>query len=261
MRTIFEPRAGGTQAWQSLAEQEKFLLVVPNAVNPETGDTQGDQQSWNDCRLPVAGTRTNTTADDVGFVRQIITWARTNYQIDNQRVYATGASNGGMMSYRLAIELSDRIAAVAVFIANLPAASECKPASQPVPIAIINGTKDPIMPWDGGNILGDGGKVLSTPATVAYWLKVNHSAGRSVQIHHLPDRDESDNSYIISNFYPATNRGAEVLFDRVEGGGHTMPSIEYQVPRFVQRRLLGVQNHDLEGAKAAWMFLRRQTLR
>jgi polyhydroxybutyrate depolymerase len=261
MRTMLESRAGGSQAWQTLAETEKFLLVVPNGVNPDTGDTQGDRQNWNDCRLTVAKTRTEATVDDVGFVRKIIDWAGTNYQIDTTRVYATGASNGGMMSYRLAIEIPDKIAGVVAFIANLPAESECKPATRPIPIAIVNGTQDPIMPWDGGNISGEGGKVLSTTATIEYWLRVNNSARRTVQMRRLPNRNPTDNSSIISRFYPASANGAEVLFLEVEGGGHGMPSIEYEVPRWLQRRLLGVQNRDLEGAKVAWLFLRRQQLR
>jgi polyhydroxybutyrate depolymerase len=145
MRKIFGANSGGTLAWQPLAETEKFLLVVPNGVS-ETGDTQGDRQNWNDCRPPVASSRTRTTADDVGFIRQLVTWASTQYGIDRRRVYATGASNGGLMSYRLGIELNDQIAAVAAFIANLPAASECRNAARPIPIMMSNGTADPLMP-------------------------------------------------------------------------------------------------------------------
>jgi polyhydroxybutyrate depolymerase len=260
MRKLFQSNAGGTQAWEPLAEKQKFLLVVPNGINPETGDAKGDKQNWNDCRKPIAGTGTNTTADDVGLTRQLIDWAAKNYQIDNKRVYATGSSNGGLMSYRVAIEMSDRIAAVSAFIANMPADSECKPAARSVPIMITNGTEDPVIPWAGGDMLGGGGEVLSFQETLKYWLRVNRSAPRSVKINQLPDLDRTDGSYITTMFYPATRSGADVLFYSVVGGGHTMPSIEYEVPRFIQRRLLGRQNHDLEGAKAAWDFLSRYQL-
>jgi polyhydroxybutyrate depolymerase len=260
MRKIFGPNAGGTQAWQPLAESEKILLVVPNGTNPRTGDARGNNQNWNDCRKPVVGTRTNTTADDVGFTRQLIAWASANYQIDRTRVYATGASNGGEMSYRLGIELSDKVAAIAAFIANIPVDGECKPAIQPVPIMIANGTADTWMPWAGGDVIWHGGKVLSARQTLEYWLNINRSDRRSAQNLRLPDIDRSDNSSITSTFYPTTATGADVLFYRVEGGGHTMPSIQYKVPRFIQRRLVGQQNHDLEGARAAWSFLSRQRL-
>ncbi len=260
MRKIFERNAGGTQEWQPLAEKEKFLLVVPNGVNPQTGDTQGDRQNWNDCRQSIPGTRTGSTADDVGLTRQLIAWASAHYQIDQRRVYATGASNGGEMSYRLAIELSDRVAAVAAFIANLPKDSECKPATHPVPILIMNGTQDPLMLWGGGRVTGGGGEVFSAQATLDYWLRINRSDTKLAKTRRLPNLNRTDNSSIIETIYPARPTGAEVWFYKVEGGGHSMPSIKYEIPRFLQRRLLGVQNKDLEGADAAWSFLSRQRL-
>jgi polyhydroxybutyrate depolymerase len=260
MRKIFGRNAGGTQEWQPLAEKEKFLLVVPNGVNPQTGDTQGDQQNWNDCRQSIPGTPTGSTADDVRFTRQLIAWAALHYPIDQRRVYATGASNGGEMSYRLAMELSDQVAAVAAFIANLPKDSECKPATHPVPIMILNGSQDPLMLWQGGRVAGGGGEVVSAQATLDYWLRINRSETKLAKTRRLPDLNRTDDSYIVETIYPARPAGAEVWFYKVEGGGHSMPSIKYAIPQFIQRRLLGFQNQDLEGADAAWSFLSRQRL-
>jgi polyhydroxybutyrate depolymerase len=259
MSKIFQENAGGSQAWQPLADQEKFLLIVPNGVNPATGSGQGDRQNWNDCRPPIAGSRTATTADDVDFTRQLIAWAGNTQQIDPRRIYATGASNGGEMSYRVAIELSDKIAGAAAFIANMPANSECQSPTQPVPMMIMNGTEDPIMPWAGGVVAGDAGEVLSTQATLDYWLKVNRSAIRRNQSQALANPNRTDNSSITETRYPARPQGAEVLFYQVEGGGHVMPSIAYPVSRIAQRRVIGMQNRDVEGAAIAWEFLKRQT--
>jgi polyhydroxybutyrate depolymerase len=258
MTKIFQPNAGGSQAWPPLADREKFLLIVPNGVNPATGDGQGDRQNWNDCRPAVAGSRTATTADDVEFTRQLIAWSETHYAIDSHRVYATGASNGGEMAYRLAIELSDKIAGAAAFIANLPATSDCQAATQPVPMMIMNGTADPLMPWSGGMVNGDAGEVLSTQATLDYWLKVNRSATRLPPTRKLPNLDVTDSSSILETTYPARPAGAEVVFYQVEGGGHAMPSRQYPLSPLIQRRLTGPQNRDLEGAEAAWAFLKRQ---
>jgi polyhydroxybutyrate depolymerase len=258
MRKIFGPNAGGTQAWPELAEAEKFLLVVPNGVNLQTGDTQGDRQSWNDCRKSDAGTGANALADDVGLTRQLITWATSNYRVDPQRVYATGASNGGMLTYRLAAELGDKIAAGAAFIANLPADSECRPLTRPVPMMIVNGTADPIMPWNGGNIAGERGRVLSAEQTVQYFL--GGPSALPPQRRPVPDLNRRDNSMVTILFYPATARHPEVSFYRVDGGGHTMPSMRYPIPPLFQRRLVGTQNQDMEGARAAWRFLSRHRL-
>jgi polyhydroxybutyrate depolymerase len=257
MRKIFGSNAGGTQAWPELAEAEKFLLVVPNGVNLQTGDAQGDRQSWNDCRKSDAGTGANTQADDVGLMRQLIAWATSNYRVDLQRVYATGSSNGGMLTYRLAAELSDKIAAGAAFIANLPADSECRPLTRPVPMMIVNGTADPLMPWNGGEIAGERGKVLSAEQTVQYFLG---GSSAPPQRRPIPDLNRRDNSTVTILFYPATARHPEVSFYRVDGGGHTMPSMRYPIPPLFQRRLLGTQNQDMEGARAAWRFLSRQRL-
>jgi polyhydroxybutyrate depolymerase len=106
--------AGGTQAWRDLAEENGFLLIVPNGTNARIGDPRGNDQNWNDCRS--AARVGETKADDVGFIIALVEWAQREMRIDPLRVYATGASNGGGMSYRLAIERPDRFAAVAVFI-------------------------------------------------------------------------------------------------------------------------------------------------
>jgi polyhydroxybutyrate depolymerase len=258
MRKVFEERAGGTQAWLALADRHKFLLVVPNGVNSESGDTNGDKQNWNDCRQQGAAI---DQIDDVGFTSKLIDWAGEKYQVDRTRVYATGASNGGMMSQRVAIELGNKVAAIASFIGNMPEPNECKAATRSVPVMMANGTEDPIMPWAGGEVAGGGGKVLSTPATLNYWLKVNRVEGVTPVTTQLPNLDPRDRSKVQLDRYEPRSNGAVVWFYKVVGGGHNMPSIQYETPRFMQRRLVGNQNHDMEGAEAAWNFLSRQRLR
>jgi polyhydroxybutyrate depolymerase len=253
MHKVVAANSGGAQAWSELAEREKFLLIVPNGVD-ETGDPAGDRQNWNDCRADQA-----TTADDVGFMRELMNWADATYTVNNRRIYATGASNGGMMAYRLGMEMPDRIAAIAAFVANLPADSECKPKNQPIPTLIANGTADPIMPWAGGTVAPDSGRVLSSQATVDYWLRVNRSDRATAQRSRLPNLNRRDQSTIDETRYPASPGGAIVLFYQVNGGGHAMPSQQYELPRVIQRRLVGLQNQDLEGAEAAWAFFKQQS--
>jgi polyhydroxybutyrate depolymerase len=257
MRKIFEERAGGTQAWLGLAEKHKFLLVVPNGVNAENKDTNGDKQHWNDCRQQGAAI---DAVDDVNFTRKLIAWAKKSYKVDRTRVYATGASNGGMMSQRLGIELSDQVAAIASFIGNMPEQNECKAATRPIPIMMVNGTEDPIIPWAGGQVLGGETKVVSATATLKYWLRVNGLERDNPTTLRLPNLDRRDRSTVVIDRYEPKTGGAPVWFYKVEGGGHTMPSIQYEIPRFTQRQLVGNQNRDLEGAEAAWNFLSRQRL-
>ena len=118
---------------------------------------------------------------------------------------------------------------------------------------IVNGTDDPLMPYEGGSIapaFGGLGTVASAEATRDYWVGVNQADTTQRRVEQLPDRDPSDGSVVICETDPPAGRsGAEVRFCRVEGGGHIMPSTEH--------RLRGRQNHDVEGARLAWSFSRR----
>ncbi len=254
MDELFYPNAGGTQAWPAMAEGNGFLLLVPNGIDMDTGSPRGNNQNWNDCRSPQAGGVTGSTADDVGFLMALADWAARSFPV-SWRVRVTGASNGGMMAYRLATERPERIAGVAAFIANLPAGGECPDPVHPVPILIVNGTADPITPYAGGQA-GDRGEVRSAEATRDAWLAANRADGLQRQVRTLPDLDTGDASIVVCESYPPSGSGSEVEYCRVEGGGHSMPSIAYQLPRWLEQ-IVGRQNHDVEGARLAWSFLSR----
>jgi polyhydroxybutyrate depolymerase len=255
MEQIFDPQSGGTQAWLSLAQQQEFLLIVPNGTNAETGETRGDRQNWNDCRRQSASL---DEVDDVDFTRQLIDWATSTQGANPRRIYATGSSNGGMMSYRAAIELGDRLAGVVAFVANMPQDNECPAANHTVPVAIVNGTADPIMPWAGGVVSGGDTTVVSTTDTVNYWLSVNRLNQVRPTVSNLPNVDRTDRSLVILRRYSSDHR--EVAYYEVVGGGHTMPSVQYEIPPLTQRRLVGNQNRDIEGSAIAWDFLQYQHL-
>lgn len=256
MDALFRSRAGGTNEWPAVADEEKFLLVVPNGINPETESPIGDNQFWNDCRAPGSVEGPQSTADDVGFVMELESWAASRFSTDSGRFYVSGVSNGGQMAYRLAIERPDRIAGVAAFIANLPVENECGRPSSPVPVFMANGTEDPITPFEGGQADGRG-PFLSAPDTRTQWVRANEADTTQRTETDLPDRNPDDGSVVICENDPAGEDGAPVRFCRVEGGGHTMPSIEHGLPRWV-RRIVGPQNRDVEGARRAWEFLRSQ---
>ena len=260
MRKIFNAEAGGTQTWLDLADAQGFVVLAPNGVNPRTGDAAGDFQNWNDCRR--AAGRSDTTADDVGFIVAAVDWVDAAIAIDRSRVYATGASNGGGMSYRLAIERPKVFAAAAVFIMNLPTDSECGPPLTPVPIFICNGTADPVVPWGGGGVAeGSRGSVTSAAATLAAWLAANHAGPAPSSTTTLPDLAPNDGCTVTMDRYLPGPGGSEVEFCTVTGGGHTMPSIAHPVSPLLLKLIgLGNQDRDLEGAREAWEFLSRQRL-
>ncbi|MDQ7017136.1 MAG: PHB depolymerase family esterase [Gammaproteobacteria bacterium] len=256
MDKLFRRFSGGSKEWPLLAEDEKFILMVPNGVNARTQKARGGSRNWNDCRIALKKGMASD-ADDVGFIKKLLIWSQNHLSINVQRIYLSGASNGGLMSYRLATELPDAFAAVAVFIANGAAKGECLQATQAVPIMIVNATQDPLMPWAGGEVKGGGGRVLSAEATLEYWLKVNkvkRDLGERVS---LPDLNKNDDSRVVKRLYPASKAGEEVWFYALKGAGHVSPSIKHEVPKWIQRALLGKQNKDMEGAAEAWRFFQR----
>jgi len=256
MRKILRKRAGGTQEWQSLAEKSGFLLLLPNGVNVKTGDTKGDKQNWNDCRIAVKGNNSSSTADDVGFVDQLLDWSVINFKINESRVYVTGASNGGMMSLRLITELSSRITAAAVFIAHQPEKTDCRKPTKPIPLLMMSATDDPLMLWQGGQIRGDGPMIMSAHDTLEYWLQVNKADKEKQKTRQLANINKKDDSVIIQTIYPANTGGQPVWFYKIQDAGHTMPSKKHKVP-FIARLLVGSQNKDLEATHEAWRFLQQ----
>lgn len=260
MRKIFSAHAGGMRQWLDIADREKFLLLIPNATNAKTGDPKGDKQNWNDLR--DAGITDKAGADDVGFLVQLLDWARDRYHYDPKRVFVTGASNGGMMTFRLLLEQPQRFTAAAAYIASLPATAPPRPAAgKRVPLMLFNGTRDPLIQWQGGEIRGERGTTMAIEPMVQWWREVNGVHDAPANTATLPDRDPDDGCRITrTEWQAATPDGAPLVFYRAEGGGHALPSIAHPLHLGpLWRRLIGPVCGDVEGAELAWEFFRRYT--
>lgn len=258
MRMLFSNNSGGSKEWPALAEKERFLLVIPNGVNPVNNDTFGNNQHWNELR--AAGMKRDSQADDVSFNRMAIQWIQTEYETDPKRVYLTGGSTGGMMVYRLLSELSDIVTAAAVFNANLPAdVTALKAPVKPRSLMIYTGTDDNIMKSGGGEITGQniGGQVMPADATIQWWVKANRTQASDPGSLYLPDKDPNDGCKIKIINFPAQPGGAPLTHYRGEGCGHAMPSIKhsFSANKF-QQGLAGNQSKDAEGAEIAWNFMK-----
>jgi polyhydroxybutyrate depolymerase len=108
--------------------------------------------------------------DDVAFLSALIDSLALRYRLDPDRIYSTGMSNGGFMSYELACQLSNRIAAIGSVTGSMIASrlSTCTP-SRPVPVIEIHGTADNTVPYDGGTILN----FVPVPTLLARWVQIN----------------------------------------------------------------------------------------
>lgn len=254
MRKIFRDKAGGTRAWLDVARREGVVLIVPNGTNRRSGDTAGDNQNWNDLRGDLGA----DGVDDVAFLRQLVVKQTRSLRLDPQRIYVTGASNGGMMTYRLLIETPELFAAGAAFIANLPeGASRLPKPSRPTPLMIVNGTADPLVRWEGGMVGRDRGVAVSTRETLDWWIAANRAQPQVARRESLPDLNRDDGCRLSLEVHAADRGGAPVWLYTADGGGHALPSIRYDIADSrIVRRIIGPVCKDAEGAELAWTFFR-----
>jgi len=254
MGKIFRPNAGATKEWLAMSDKYGFLLVVPNGANIKTGDTYGDNQTWNDGRADFRSPK--FPYDDVAFIRELLCYVNDTYHPDMSHVYVTGASNGGHMTNRLILESPELFSAAAPFIANtqtwIPLPQ--KPAL-PTPLLIGLGTEDRLNKFQGGSGLR-GVENLSAYESEAFWVKTN-SARLIPEKSVLPDLDPKDSCRIVLNRHDALPGGAPVHFYVMRGMGHQMPSIKHRIPdTFLIRQIFGNGCHDAEAAEMAWNFFR-----
>jgi polyhydroxybutyrate depolymerase len=231
--------------FDALADREGFIAIYPD----------GTLKQWNDGRLMAP------KSDDVGFVRAIIDEVEKTYKIDRKRIYATGMSNGAMMSQRLACEMSGTLAAVAPVAGTMPDdfAPRCSP-TEPISVLMIHGTDDPLVPYNGGSItLGQraiGGKVWSAADTIKYWAK-SDKCGEKPTTSMLPDAAPQDGTRISHDVYSGCAADTEVALLTVNGGGHTWPSgIQYLPERFI-----GKTSKDIDATETIWDFFAKHPMK
>jgi polyhydroxybutyrate depolymerase len=243
-----DPLTGG--ALRAEAARRGWLLVCPDGI----------AKGWNDGRpLTAARDRARVGVDDVGFLSALIERMVAEEHADPSRVYVTGISNGGFMALRLALERSERIAAVAAVAAGVPKALEHRRPANPVAVLFFNGTDDPLVPYVGGTIsvLGRSrGEVLSTPDSARWWAARDGCQGAPT-VQRLPDRDPDDGTRVTVETHESCEAGAEVVLYRVDGGGHTWPNGRQYAPRF----LVGRTTRDVDGTRAIFDFFARHVRR
>ncbi len=232
-----------------LARQEGFLVVYPEGID----------RHWNDGRGVNRYRTQRENIDDVGFIAALIDQLTKEFAIDSKRIYVTGASNGGLMTYRLGCELSEKIAAIAPVIAGMPEnlVSQCSP-SRPIPVMIINSKDDPLVPWDGGYIhFGQQtlGKILSTQESIEYWARHNGCLFPMVTEREL-NKDAKDGTKVIIQEYNGCDDATEVILYTIEGGGHTWPGGWQYFPE----KIIGKTSREIDANEVIWKFFKRHAL-
>jgi polyhydroxybutyrate depolymerase len=228
-----------------MANQAGFLAVYPNGSgrNPNF-------LTWNVGNCCGHAMRENV--DDVGFLRVLLDDLVRVGPIDESRIFATGISNGGMMAYRLASELSDRIAAIAS-VAGPVGTDSCR-ATRPVSVLHFHGTSDEFAPYNGGR----GKKSFSqadfrsVESSVRMWIEADGCPAQGAETR-LPDRNHDGTSVTKTEWGPGKAR-TEVVLYTIEGGGHTWPG------RQPPTSFLGLSTTEIDANEVMWEFFTRHPM-
>lgn len=221
-------------AFADLGEEEGFITVFPDGLGG----------AWNDGR-PDPGI---SLIDDLGYFDHVIGLLTRSLNIDPTRIYSTGYSMGGMMSYRLGCNFPDQIAAIASVASTMPMyiIDECD-AAPPLPVLVIQGTDDNVIPW-----VGMRGGYLSTVGTMRYWTQHNGCPDETELVME-PDTDPNDSTRVVSEQY--NNCTNEVMIYAIYRGGHTWPGGGLVAPVDI-----GVTSRDISATQVIWEFFQRHTL-
>lgn len=248
---VFHGRMGSPAAirietgygFDRLADRDGFVLAYP----------QGVEGRWTSCRK-TDNDPARRGVDDVAFFDFLVERLRRELHVDPARVFVAGVSNGGQFVYRLALERPRAIAGAAVFAAALPTPDDnlCARRGAPPPMMIVDGTDDPISPFEGGMVslfgFSDLGTVLSAPATARYFA----GPGPGPVSARLSARARGDRTWVERSVWHRAASGDVVLLS-VHGGGHVVPQAAYRPPR-----LLGRVTSAIDGPAEAWNFFGRQ---
>ncbi|MDY0076132.1 MAG: T9SS type A sorting domain-containing protein [Bacteroidales bacterium] len=217
-------------AFNQLADEQNFMVVYP----------QGIGNSWN---VDFGG---GSTADDVGFINALIDKLSGNFLVDKNRVYATGFSNGGFMSYRLAYELPEKIAAIAPVAGTIASQAFANwEATNAKPILHIHGTGDFIVPFDG-----IGGSIESVDTLLDFWIAFN-GCNSTPTVTELPDLVQ-EGSTVTQYEWNQCDSAKPIKLLKVINGGHTWPGTSASG--------IGIVNQDIIASEEIWNFVKNFSL-
>jgi polyhydroxybutyrate depolymerase len=232
--------------FERLADEHGFAVAYPNAY----------EGYWDVCNIVGDFSANGVIIDDVGFLTGLVDKLIIEIGVDPGGVFAAGSSRGGFMAFRLALEAPSRFRAVAAVSANVPSPEnlKCKPAGQGTSsVMIMNGTNDPLVPFDGGSVSLFGlfyrmGKVRSSRESGQYFADLNRITG-------TPERNETQaaDGVRVEQVLWRNNSNVEVELVAIHGGGHGIPQPYRRHPRG-----LGPSPKEPNGPGVIWAFFERQ---
>ena len=208
--------------FRDIADTANFIIVHPQGLLDNTGVTH-----WN---------LGQSNIDDIGFLNSLYSHLVSNYNINLDQVYSTGMSNGGYMSYYLACNMNDKIAAIASVTGAMGSFTQlnCNP-NHPTPVMEIHGTADFNVPF---NDIING---------IEYWRDYNN-CNLIADTTLMPDLNFGDLSTVKHIVYNNGDNGVTTELFKVLNGGHTWPGSNISI---------GVTNYDINASIEIWKFFSR----
>ena len=234
--------------WEALADSEGFVVIFPD----------GFEGHFNGCRKKGPYSANELDIDDIAYMRSIVGYAEERFAINAEEVIATGVSNGGQMALRMALEAPEMIALAAPIATAMPVAENmgCESSGRPASVLLMNGTDDPMNPYEGGTValyglVGDRGEVLSSAESAHYWASLAGHSSAPERLA-LPDLFAADDSTISLEQWIAPGK-ASIAHFTVHGGGHNAGHPDMRFPR-----AFGGTNRDYAAADLIWEFYLRE---
>jgi polyhydroxybutyrate depolymerase len=198
---------------------------------------QGLGRQWNDERAGGPG-----GADDVAFLNALVDRLVRDGIALPGHIYLAGISNGGMMSFTMACKAGNLFRGIGTVIANMPAGiARCD--LPPLPLVMVNGNADPLVPYEGGGVgfMGHHGEVWSVKRTAELFVRRNGCKDHDEQV--LPSRSSFDATMTTRLTWSSCQSGKSVTLYKVDGGGHQISGERAFLPR-----MLGQSSRDFRAA-------------
>ncbi len=251
-----EPTA--PNCWPNLARSEGFLAVFPNGTG---SPRRPESRTWNaggggPDYACASGYACRARVDDIAYLNAVLDEVEATYDVDTDRIYVTGFSNGAAMAHRVGCELSGRVAAIAPVSGGnqYAAVAPCEP-ERPVPVLYAHGTEDPCWAYEQSAracLEPDPRPKVGARETILGWVARN-GCPPEPEVSELADRAD-DGMTTTAEVWADCEGGVAVELLTIEGGGHVFPSGSAAVPRVV-----GDATFDW-GSEVLWDFLSRFTL-
>lgn len=244
MRALTSPDGdpGHPESLDSLADREGFAVAYPNGSPLKSMPGRG----WNagggkNGFAAVSNPSVQMGVEDVRYFRELLADIESRLAVDARRIYLVGISNGGAMVNRLAMEMPERIAAVAsVAGGNQFSVAEGRAPGQPLPVLFIHGARDTVWPYHGGSVPVVG-KMAPIEGSVAEWAACNGC--NVVRTRNLPGG-------VVHQIRPGPTSRGDVEHYRLDAGGHSWPGGQ----QFLPKSVIGAVSQALKANEVIWGF-------